>query len=86
MLREVEHYSKRLGSGTVYTFWCNRPADESVVSRALIGIDRWLWRFNRTFPVPTTHQLVKLSSALEECADHLDEKTREQLWFCMKGF
>jgi len=60
--------------------------DESVVSRALIGIDRWLWRFNRTFPVPTPDQLVKLSRALEECGAHLDEKTREQLWFCMKGF
>lgn len=60
--------------------------DQRVASRALIAIDRWLWRFNRTFPVPTPDQLTKLSSALNECGDHLDEKTREQLWFCMKGF
>jgi HEAT repeat protein len=61
-------------------------SDQSVASRALIAIDRWLWRFNRTFPVPTPDQLIKLSRALEECGDHLDEKTSEQLWFCMKGF
>ena len=61
-------------------------SDQSVASRVLIAIDRWLWRFNRTFPVPTPDQLTKLSSALNECGDHLDEKTREQLWFCMKGF
>ena len=60
--------------------------DESVANRALIAIDRWLWRFNRTFPVPTPDQLTKLSSALKECGDHLDKKTSDQLWFCMKGF
>src|SRR5262249_55567627 len=61
-------------------------SDEKVTDKAKDAIGRWLWRFNRTFPVPTPTQLQNLRNVLEEHGAHVDDTTRRQLWFCLKGF
>src|SRR5262249_10126055 len=60
--------------------------DVSVAELALLNIQGWLWRYNRTFSSPAPDQLANLGSALQDCGDLLDEKTREHLWFCLRGW
>ena len=50
------------------------------------AIARWLGRFNRSFSSPTRGQLRLLNDALKECDHLLDEETKDELVFSMKGF
>jgi len=61
-------------------------ADESIVNMSRLGIERWLYRFNRSFSTPSSEQLANLTDALEECGTLLDEKTRQELSFSTRGF
>src|SRR5262249_1120488 len=60
--------------------------DVSVAELALLNIHGWLWRYNRPSSSPAADQLAKLGSALQDCGNLLDEKTREHLWFCLRGW
>jgi hypothetical protein len=60
--------------------------DEEIAEQSRHNIGRWLAQFNRGFTRPSREQLERLSRALEKCGDLLDENTREQLRFSMKGF
>jgi len=61
-------------------------SDEEVAAKARLSIERWLLRFNRTFYTPTPEQVIKIMNVLEESGSHLDDKTRQDLRFCVKGF
>ncbi len=61
-------------------------SDDDLTGFTRLGIQRWLARFNRSFLSPTFEQIAKLDHALEECGGRLDEVTRRQLQFSMKGF
>ena len=78
----------RLGKWVSISFMvkATSASDEKVAARARLSIERWLWRFNRTFYAPTPEQVIKLMSVLEESCSHLDEKTMQELRFCTKGF
>ena len=60
--------------------------DEDIVMKSRLGIQRWLYRFNRSFSAPSSEQLARLTEALERCGKLIDETTHEQLRFVMKGF
>lgn len=78
----LEKVSKWEGISFMVKALCD--ADEEVANSGRLGIQHWLWRFNRRFSAPTPEQLAKLGSALEECGNLLDKKTRDELRFAMK--
>jgi len=61
-------------------------ADEVIVELSRWAIRRWLIRFNRSFTSPTPEQLARLKDALAQCGKLLNEATREQLAFSIKGY
>jgi HEAT repeat protein len=61
-------------------------SDDDIVGLSRSGIQRWLARFDRSFLSPTPQQLAQLDNALKACGGLLDEMTRQQLHFSMKGF
>lgn len=61
-------------------------ADEAIVDRSRLSIQRWLAQFNRSFTSPTAEQLATVRDAFDECGRLLDEKTQEHLRFSMKGY
>jgi HEAT repeat protein len=61
-------------------------SDEEVAAKARLSIERWLLRFNRTFYTPTPEQVIKIMNVLKDSGSHLDDKTRQDLGFCIKGF
>lgn len=63
-----------------------RDSDEAVADMSRFGIQRWLARFNRSFPSPMPEQLAQLNNALEDCGDLLDDKTVAHLHFSIKDF
>ena len=60
--------------------------DEEIVTMSRAGIARWLGGVNRNFSSPTPEQLQRLRDALLTADNLIDEETREQLLFSMKGF
>lgn len=60
--------------------------DEVIVELSRLAIRRWLIRFNRSFTSPAPEQLARLKDALEQCGRLLDEATREQMAFSIKGY
>jgi HEAT repeat protein len=61
-------------------------SDDEILMLSGSAIRRWLLRFNRSFTSPNAEQVANLKAALETYGELIDEKTREQLWFSLKGF
>ena len=62
-----------------------RDSDEAIAGMSRFAIQRWLARFNRSFSSPTHEQLARLSNALDEGSNMLDDRTVEQLRFSMRS-
>ena len=60
--------------------------NEDIVAMSRFAINRWLFRFNRSFSSPTSEQVARLKDALAQCGMLIDEKTLEQLRFSIHGY
>jgi len=61
-------------------------SDDEIATRARRSIQHWLSRFNSTFYTPAPAQISRLRTVLEECGDHLDERSKEELRFSIRSF
>lgn len=60
-------------------------SDEDIAAMSRAAIARWLGRVNRSFSSPTPEQLRRLRDELANVDNLIDEETREQLLFSLKG-